>query len=63
MNLKLCSKCLTNKPFSKFSKCKSRKDGHQSWCKGCMVGIIEAGHLDRINKFLHSEILSETRSR
>jgi hypothetical protein len=27
------------------------------------VGIIEAGHLDRINKFLHSEILSEARSR
>jgi len=34
-NKKACSKCLTLKPLTKFSKCKKAKDGHKTWCKMC----------------------------
>lgn len=33
--MKKCSKCLIEKDFSFFGKCKSSKDGMTTWCKGC----------------------------
>jgi 5-methylcytosine-specific restriction endonuclease McrA len=36
MTEKKCSKCKEIKFFAEFSKCKSNKDGYQSFCKGCM---------------------------
>jgi hypothetical protein len=33
--MKLCTSCGETKPLSEFSKDKTRKDGHQSFCKEC----------------------------
>ena len=35
--MKKCSKCKKPKQLSEFYKSKSRKDGHQVWCKKCAV--------------------------
>jgi len=32
---KICGKCRQEKPFSEFAKCRSKKNGLQSWCKIC----------------------------
>lgn len=32
---KTCTKCKLWKTYDRFAKCKSTKDGKQSWCKGC----------------------------
>ena len=39
--LKTCSRCGIEKPFSAFYKRKSKKDGHRSECKSC-------GNLERV---------------
>jgi Recombination endonuclease VII len=33
--MKQCRKCLTSKSLDNFGFSKSRKDGHQDWCKPC----------------------------
>jgi hypothetical protein len=33
--MKTCSKCKISKPLSEFTKRKSMKDGHHSYCKDC----------------------------
>ena len=33
--MKVCTKCKVNKLEIEFSKNKSRKDGHNAWCKSC----------------------------
>jgi len=32
---KICPKCKTRKELSEFAKCRTRKDGHDTWCKDC----------------------------
>ena len=34
--MKLCPKCVTEKPYEDFYKCKSNRDGFQSYCKTCI---------------------------
>lgn len=33
---KVCSKCKTEKPLEEFHKNRSKKDGLNCWCKGCL---------------------------
>lgn len=33
--MKICSKCLEEKPFSDFGKKKRNPDGHRYWCREC----------------------------
>jgi hypothetical protein len=40
--MKKCSRCKHIKPYSQFSKCKSFKDGHDSYCKLCRSELIKA---------------------
>jgi len=35
MNSKICTKCNENKDITEFSKCRSRRDGLQQYCKDC----------------------------
>ena len=35
MKEKKCPKCKTVKQLSEFAKCRTRKDGHDTWCKAC----------------------------
>lgn len=39
--LKYCPRCKTKKPFSAFSKCKSRRDGLHGYCKECRSNIYK----------------------
>lgn len=32
---KICNKCKNNLPYAEFHKCKSKKDGLQTFCKKC----------------------------
>ena len=38
--MKRCSKCEETKPRSEFHRNGARKDGLQSWCKGCWAVIV-----------------------
>lgn len=40
--MKTCCKCKIVKPFSDFSKCKSRKDGYSPRCKICSKAYYES---------------------
>lgn len=33
--MKICSRCKTEKPLTSYSRNKSKKDGHQTFCKEC----------------------------
>lgn len=33
--MKTCSKCHEEKPISEYPVNRSRKDGHQTWCRAC----------------------------
>jgi len=36
-----CPTCKQTKPFSEFAKNKTRKNGHDSWCKVCRVAYAK----------------------
>ncbi len=47
-NLKKCSKCKTEKPYSEFERDKTKKDGHRYQCKACRKDYeINRPHRDR----------------
>ena len=42
---KRCAKCKTEKPYTSFSRDKSRKDGYQPYCKDCYRAYCRANRL------------------
>ena len=41
---KICTKCKMGKPLSEFYRCKTLKDGLQSWCKVCIKAYYKTEH-------------------
>lgn len=48
--MKKCPKCGETKPFSEFRKCKSRKDGHQGFCKPCQYSYSKTAEAKKKKK-------------
>lgn len=51
--MKVCYKCKEEKPFEKFSKNSSKKDGLQGYCKDCKKPV------DNIYSQNHKEVIQK----
>lgn len=39
---KACGRCRVEKPIKHFGICRARKDGHNLYCKSCVIDIVHA---------------------
>ena len=56
MEIKHCNKCGKDKPISEFGKNKSKKDGLQTMCKGCVRAYGKLHYATHIRKITLIEI-------
>ena len=56
MNSKICTKCNENKDITAFSKCRSRRDGLQQYCKACNKKDNDGYRKEKLLKFYEEEM-------